>query len=60
MPNEPKRLVNTTTSSIRVTLFFQNPLIVNTSSESVSKSAIVGLRTNACTKPDTHPEAKIG
>ena len=60
VPIELPRLVNTTTSRIRVTLFLQNPLTERISSGSFSKSFTFGLREKASTSPDTQPAAIIG
>src|SRR5699024_4109009 len=47
-------------SKIRVTLFRQNPLSVNTSSDNRSKSLTFGRFIYACTNPANHPAANNG
>ncbi len=61
--NVPKELpifVNTTTSSIRVILFFQNPFRDEMSSGRFSKSLTFGFPKKVSTRPETHPAAIIG
>ena len=60
VPKELPRLVKTTTSSIRVILFFQKPLMEMISSDNLSKSLTFGFLENASTSPDTQPAAIIG
>ncbi len=60
VPIELPRLVNTTTSRIRVTLLRQKPRTDKISSGSVSRSFTLGLRENASTRPETQPAAIIG
>ena len=60
VPSELPRLVKMTTNRIRVTLFFQNPLIDRMSSGRLSKSLTLGFREKASTSPDTHPAAIMG
>src|SRR5699024_12559131 len=52
--------VKSTINKIRVTLLCQNPLILNTSSDTFSKSRTLGLRMNAWTIPATIPAAING
>src|SRR5699024_2410166 len=49
-----------TTSNIRVTLLFQKPFTLYTSSASFSKSATLGLRKSAWTIPAKNPVARKG
>ena len=51
---------NMTTSKTFVTLFFQNPLKLNTSSASVSKSLTLGFLIKASTNPANQPAASNG
>src|SRR5690625_4352991 len=60
VPNVLPKFVKSTINKIRVTLLCQNPLILNTSSDTFSKSRTLGLRMNAWTIPATIPAAING
>src|SRR5699024_6094569 len=60
VPNVLPKFVKSTINKMRVTLLCQNPLILNTSSDTFSKSRTLGLRMNAWTIPATIPAAING
>src|SRR5699024_3690250 len=60
VPNVLPKFVKSTINKIRVTLLCQNPLILNTSSDTFSKSRTLGLRMNAWTILATIPDAFKG
>ena len=59
-PSELPILVNTTISSMRVILFFQNPFTERISAGRLSKSLTFGFPKKASTSPATHPAAIMG
>ena len=60
VPIEEKRFANTTTRSVLVTLFFQNPFRLAVSSAISSKSFTFGFLMLASTIPANHPDASKG
>ena len=57
---DENRLVNKTSSKVRVTLFFQKPFSDEVSSAKSSKSFTFGFLIDASTIPANQPEASSG